>query len=533
MRYYCKISPEKFIILSATLGIYILLLLLSFNKQTSTKPQELQERRANEPAKKLEWIGDRWMNHLQHQPVIHRTKNRLSKSVIPKSDVSHDASEDDRESSVSGDNAGYDHSSYAVFSHPFGRPAPNIRRIYPKDKSKSNIAFKPLSDSKIGVRRTSKRNRADTIPNRNDTDGARIIDDKITSDSKEDHTTCKPHSNIVYIKTHKTGSSTLQNIIYRYGDEKNLTFALPARDVYIQSVREFEPSSILPVRPGRQINIMANHVRFFYNDIKNLMPPDTKYITIIRKSSDQFRSMYTYFVMENTYKATLEQYSLNPEFFYQKYGSGKYKRHNGRDPTLFDLGMERSFSDNPKQVLDYIEFLDSKFHLVLIMEYFYESLILLKDLFCWDMRSLVHVHSKIKISLDPHSAVPSVEDERAADDVVKRLDWWNAGDVKLYDHFNKTLWKKIDAYGRTKMAADVAELKAMCAKVKDQCMEGTRIREISRGSLKETGLAEYVVKKSQMNNGTCRRLAMIARVFLSHLRRKHITRFRQENSTTT
>ncbi|XP_041452730.1 galactosylceramide sulfotransferase-like [Lytechinus variegatus] len=516
MRYLRKLTSGKILALSASIGLCIyVLLLLSSNQHASFGSRD-------GPWTRREFNADGWLDHLHPQPIIHRSKNRLDESNT-KNDVIYDAGEDDRESSVSGDNAGDDESSYPVFSHPFGHPAPAVRRIYPKDRSKSKIAFKPVYES------NTDRSRVNMISIRDDSFGARMVEEKRTDYSTDDQRTCKPQSNIVYVKTHKTGSSTLQNIIYRYGDERRLTFALPSRGVYIQSVREFEPNSILPVRQGKSFNIMANHQRFFYESIKNVMPPDTKYITIIRKSADQFRSMYSYFVMENTYMATLEQYSLNPEFFYKKYGSVKYKRHNGRDPMLFDLGMERSFSENPKLVQDYIQFLDSKFHLVLIMEYFFESLILLKNLFCWDMRSLVHVHNKIKVSLDPHSAAQSIDDERAAEYVVKRLDWWNRGDVNLYTHFNRTLWEKIDAYGKTKMEAEVAELKDMCDKVKDQCMDGTSIREISRGSMKYTGLAEYVVKQSQMRNSTCRRLAMTSKEFLSHLRTKHINSFRKGN----
>jgi len=39
--------------------------------------------------------------------------------------------------------------------------------------------------------------------------------------------TCTPKSNIFFLKTHKTGSSTVQNLLLRYGDKNNLTFALP------------------------------------------------------------------------------------------------------------------------------------------------------------------------------------------------------------------------------------------------------------------------------------------------------------------
>ena len=32
---------------------------------------------------------------------------------------------------------------------------------------------------------------------------------------------------ITFLKTHKTASSTLQNVLLRFGEKRNLTFALP------------------------------------------------------------------------------------------------------------------------------------------------------------------------------------------------------------------------------------------------------------------------------------------------------------------
>lgn len=77
-------------------------------------------------------------------------------------------------------------------------------------------------------------------------------------------TTCTPAKDVVYIKVHKTASSTLQNIFYRFGDEKDLTFMLPAKGYYVEGVDKFEPSGVLKPPPGKQYNILANHARFFY-----------------------------------------------------------------------------------------------------------------------------------------------------------------------------------------------------------------------------------------------------------------------------
>ncbi|KAE8279164.1 Galactose-3-O-sulfotransferase 4 [Larimichthys crocea] len=38
---------------------------------------------------------------------------------------------------------------------------------------------------------------------------------------------CQPHTHIMFLKTHKTASSTVLNMLYRFGEERNLRFALP------------------------------------------------------------------------------------------------------------------------------------------------------------------------------------------------------------------------------------------------------------------------------------------------------------------
>ena len=38
---------------------------------------------------------------------------------------------------------------------------------------------------------------------------------------------CKPRHRVMFLKTHKTGSSTITNVLNRYADEHNLTIALP------------------------------------------------------------------------------------------------------------------------------------------------------------------------------------------------------------------------------------------------------------------------------------------------------------------
>ena len=45
--------------------------------------------------------------------------------------------------------------------------------------------------------------------------------------------TCVPHRKIAFAKTHKTASSTVQNVLLRYGLANSVEFLLPAAHNYL------------------------------------------------------------------------------------------------------------------------------------------------------------------------------------------------------------------------------------------------------------------------------------------------------------
>ncbi len=72
---------------------------------------------------------------------------------------------------------------------------------------------------------------------------------------------CKPLNNFAMMKTHKCSSSTLQNILYRWGEDHNLTFILPKDGVYLGHPEPFSIEYAQRV-PGDRYNILANHARY-------------------------------------------------------------------------------------------------------------------------------------------------------------------------------------------------------------------------------------------------------------------------------
>lgn len=100
--------------------------------------------------------------------------------------------------------------------------------------------------------------------------------DKYTVQSQAD--TCQPKNHIVFLKTHKTASSTILNILYRYGDSRNLTFALPLN----MHSQLFYPAFFaahfvegVKTRSVKEFHILCNHMRFSSQEVspnRTLLP---------------------------------------------------------------------------------------------------------------------------------------------------------------------------------------------------------------------------------------------------------------------
>jgi len=75
---------------------------------------------------------------------------------------------------------------------------------------------------------------------------------------------CTAHHNIVFIKTHKTGSTTVTNILNRYADLRDSNVVLPGMGhMRFSWPRKFHWSSVDLLRlDGQPGNVLCNHARY-------------------------------------------------------------------------------------------------------------------------------------------------------------------------------------------------------------------------------------------------------------------------------
>ncbi|XP_061589356.1 galactosylceramide sulfotransferase [Cololabis saira] len=284
-----------------------------------------------------------------------------------------------------------------------------------------------------------------------------------TSTSGEE---CSPKVNIMFMKTHKTASSTILNILFRFGEKHELKFAFPdgRNDFFYPS--PFLRSQVKNYRPGDCFNIVCNHMRFSHEEVAKLLPPDAMYITILRNPVDLFESSFHYyhravpFTWSISGENKLAEFLNNPLAYYSPEAFNSFYLKN---MLFFDFGFDNNLEADDPHVIRSIHYLSKRFNLVLIAEYFDESLILLKDLLCWTMEDILYFTLNARKS----SMVSKLDSRMRA----KALQW-NGADWKLYQYFNATFWARVETYGRERMEKEVYELRKKNTEMKNICIKG-------------------------------------------------------------
>ncbi|XP_072017686.1 galactosylceramide sulfotransferase-like [Amphiura filiformis] len=108
-------------------------------------------------------------------------------------------------------------------------------------------------------------------------------------------TPCRSVTDIVFLKIHKCSSTTVQNLLLRFGEKHDLTFVLPPHANYLGDPQNtsFDRKYMIEY-PDVKYNILCHHTRFNEENIVNLMPSDSVYITILRDPVTMYESLFTY-----------------------------------------------------------------------------------------------------------------------------------------------------------------------------------------------------------------------------------------------
>ncbi|XP_069500995.1 galactose-3-O-sulfotransferase 3 [Ambystoma mexicanum] len=294
------------------------------------------------------------------------------------------------------------------------------------------------------------------------------------------------HTAIAFLKTHKTASTTVQNILFRFAEKHNVTVALPHHSCDHQFCypRNFSARFVHPYTlPPR---IITNHMRFNASELRRLMPNDTLYVTILREPVAMFESLFSYYnqyclSFKRVPNGSMETFLNHPLRYHRPNEKFSMYAHN---TLVYDLGGDNDRGNGiagEAYMNGFIREMEDIFSLVMIAEYFDESLILLKHLLSWDLEDMVYVKLNMRTKESKLNITSSLPGKIRA---------WNSLDSQLYNHFNATFWKKIREVGAGCVEKEVRLLRQAQEKLMHTCF-GDRLRLRSAMQIKNKDLRPW------------------------------------------
>ena len=250
--------------------------------------------------------------------------------------------------------------------------------------------------------------------------------------------------NIVFVKTHKCATSTTFFLLHWVCKRRNLSFVLPRPHHYTLCYPyPFKTNCFRP--PKKPFNIMCHHVVFNEDVISRIMPSDSVYVTNIREPFDRMKSAFNFYSVRewlsvpNTTTDPLSVYlrdipKCENEAMHTSPGNKHFKNCMGtfsftHNTLAFELGLPTGFhvgttdqTNNATYIRHWIEALQHRFSLVMIVEYYNESLVLLRRLMCWKLIDLLYIKRNVKTYTNNDAHIDQ---------------------TLVNNHFNKTLWRRI------------------------------------------------------------------------------------------
>ena len=238
--------------------------------------------------------------------------------------------------------------------------------------------------------------------------------------------------------------------------------------------------------PGAHYEMIATHMTWNKTFVDKYFP-SRKTITILRDPTTLLESSwkYYYILMSNptvwkkepsqTSQAhQLYQLLENPSKFYNdtlKMKPSSYRHVLRSQMASFGFG-KKTYEHNldRETVKQWMQQIDDDFDLVLIMEYFDYGLALLAIELCWPLKELAYLKANSAKTI-------RVEKKNYNRELIEVL---NYPDFMLYQHFNRTFWRKIEEVGFDTVQKMSAEIERLSEDLENECVVWAKSFHFSR-----------------------------------------------------
>ena len=326
-----------------------------------------------------------------------------------------------------------------------------------------------------------------------------------------------PVKKVGFLKTHKCASTSIQNIMFRYGLRNNLNFVFPRKGFKLGNgghrFKHKMISNTLWDKAGLNYSIFALHTGWNYKEVSRVLNDqgDVSYISMIRDPIDLFVSAWDYTEFSRSINEFVMTLTLG-------HPNGKF----GLNQMLRDFGVHLNNVFDRDTVMAKIKEIEETFHLIMVAERFEDSIILMRNELCWTYEDVANFKLNAK---DPSKK------SKLTDEARKHLKQYLWPDYLLYNHFIKIFKEKYQQLDPDIVAKQKAILKNVTENLMNECILKKVSNEKVHGRNKVHGrkMIQYLKKKG--SNAKCKFYIMREWVFCDHLRMAQLKRAKNALNT--
>ena len=258
----------------------------------------------------------------------------------------------------------------------------------------------------------------------------------------QDRASTKPVQHVYYLKVHKCASTTMQSLFYRYAIKHNLNI------IYREAHHSYPDPDILSYfrhDPNvTEYHILASHTTFEESQIRQILPADTKYVTILRQPLSLLKSVFEFYDLCHKLQlvpcsTSIEKFLSDPLKYDRLAKTSECCLHEEanvrkRSYTRNYIASHFGFRDvvikemEIYKIYDWIEYLDARFDFIGFSDHLPESLVYLRRLFGWDIKDILTLQLRNK----GQKHTFSLKNDTELNDKYRK---WSKLDYMLYDHF--------------------------------------------------------------------------------------------------
>ena len=278
----------------------------------------------------------------------------------------------------------------------------------------------------------------------------------IPGDSTVNKSSCEEQTSHYFLKLDKAGSTSIQNLFWRFGVSRSLSVMVFKRRFPIPN-RDFRPV-LLPDPKIESFDglyhIFCEHSIFNEAALKSKMKKDTQYTAILREPLSRLRSALKY-------SGYVKQHSLGIQvdpaehFLTSTRTDGTF--HQAATKFGYELGMDTQ---------TFLGYIDSKFKVILILERLDESLVLMKRRYCWKFKDIMYLPMR-------QTTYKTTQDKERVAALHRLHRERNEIDYLLYEYFVLRHNKQVSAEGND-FAGEVELFMKISDEAKAFCLDVCR-----------------------------------------------------------